>query len=195
LKGEIEKKNQFNKRTQKNQKNKDYIEKNNISQIEIEGCHWKQIKILQKCQKQKLEFKRIRTEIEILKHGTTLKFCMGNMIFKGRREKSVEKKSHWWQTVPPRPHKISFKEEDMAMNHSGWWFLAGRRCCTCCLVPYTWQPLFVFCNYYFLFIKISNCLLTYFIIEKKPVWKDWSALGYQFYFFKSFFVVSLCFEN
>jgi hypothetical protein len=127
--------------------------------------------------------------------GQLWNFAWETWFSRGGERKVWKKKAIGDQTVPPRPHKISFKEEDMAMNHSGGWFLAGRRCCTCCLVPYTRQSLFVFCNYYFLFIKISNCLLTYFIIEKKPVWKDRSAVGYQFYFFKSFFVVSLCFEN
>jgi hypothetical protein len=37
LKGKIEKKNQFNKTTKKTQMNKEQIEENNISQIEIEG--------------------------------------------------------------------------------------------------------------------------------------------------------------
>jgi len=63
LNGEIEKKNQFNKKTKK--KKKDGIEKHNIWQIEIEGWNWKYIKLLQKCQEQKLKIKRIRTEIEI----------------------------------------------------------------------------------------------------------------------------------
>jgi hypothetical protein len=56
------KKNQFNKKTKKK---KDEIVKHNIWQIEIEGCNWKYIKLLQKCQEQKLKIKRIRTEIEI----------------------------------------------------------------------------------------------------------------------------------
>jgi hypothetical protein len=41
----------------------------------------------------------------------------------------------------------------MAMNHSRGWFLAGRRCCTCCLVPYTHQLLFVFVIIIFYLLK------------------------------------------
>jgi len=41
------------------------LKKINIWKIEIKGWNWKQIKFLQKDQKQKLESKKIRTEVEI----------------------------------------------------------------------------------------------------------------------------------
>jgi len=56
------------------------MRKNNKYQIDIEEWNWKQIKLLQEGQKQKLEIKRIRAKVEILKKGPTYNFL-------GRREK------------------------------------------------------------------------------------------------------------
>ena len=84
MKGEIEKKNQF----KKNQKNKDKIWKNNISQIGMEQWNWKEIEILQKLQEKKLWIKRIRIKVEILiNKRTTLEFWMVNANFKRIKEK------------------------------------------------------------------------------------------------------------
>ena len=41
------------------------LEKNHISQIEIEWWNWKQIKVLQKDQEEKLKIKRIKIKVEI----------------------------------------------------------------------------------------------------------------------------------
>ena len=85
MKGENEKKNQFNKRSKKNKtikKMRTKLKKNNISQLEIKGWNWKQIKILQRDQEKKLKIKIIRTEVEIsIYKRTTLRFCMTNVNF------------------------------------------------------------------------------------------------------------------
>ena len=80
MKGENEKKNQFNKRSKKNKtikKMRTKLKKNNISQLEIKGWNWKQIKILQRDQEKKLKIKIIRTEVEI----SIYRFCMTNVNF------------------------------------------------------------------------------------------------------------------
>jgi len=97
LKGEIKKKNQFNKKTNKNntiKKIKTKLEKNIISQIRIEGWNKKkQIKLLQKNQEQELQIKRIRTEFDIsINKRTTIKFYIISMIFKEMREKNKSKR-------------------------------------------------------------------------------------------------------
>jgi len=72
----------------KNQKNKDQIWKNNISQIGMEQWNWKEIEILQKLQEKKLWIKRIRIKVEILiNKRTTLEFWMVNANFKRIKEK------------------------------------------------------------------------------------------------------------
>jgi hypothetical protein len=56
------------------------LKKNYISQLEIKGWNWKQIKILQRDQEKKLKIKIIRTEVEIsIYKRTTFRFCVTNV--------------------------------------------------------------------------------------------------------------------
>jgi len=92
--------------------------KNNISQIEIEGWNWNQIKILQRVKKKNLEIKIIRIEIEILiNKRTTLKFSMANVNFKGGEKKEKKKKESMARDTSchHRPYTSPQKEEDVAM--------------------------------------------------------------------------------
>jgi len=70
------------------------MRKNNKYQIDIEEWNWKQIKLLQEGQKQKLEIKRIRAKVEILKKGPTYNFW-------GRREK--KNKGHKFDDLSHEP--------------------------------------------------------------------------------------------
>jgi hypothetical protein len=70
------------------------MRKNNKYQIDIEEWNWKQIKLLQEGQKQKLEIKRIRAKVEILKKGPTYNFW-------GKREK--QNKGHKFDDLSHEP--------------------------------------------------------------------------------------------
>jgi len=79
-----------NKKKIKNQKNNDQIEKHNIWQIRIKWWNSKQIKYLQKDQKQKLKIKRIWTEFEI----PTIKMIKLSFFREERKETKEKKKPH-----------------------------------------------------------------------------------------------------
>jgi hypothetical protein len=65
LKGEIEKKDQFNKRLKKqNQKNEDQIENNNTLYTLIEERNWKLINFNKRVKEKKLKIKRIKTKLK-----------------------------------------------------------------------------------------------------------------------------------
>jgi hypothetical protein len=72
-----------------NKKNKDQMKQNSISQFEIEWCNWKQFKILQKSEKQKLKIKITRTEVDIsINQRTILGFFTSIAVFNVKREKN-----------------------------------------------------------------------------------------------------------
>jgi len=71
----IEKLSSYNPKRNQNQKNEDYIWKNNKSQLWTIWWHWKQIEIWERGPEQKLKIKKIKIKVEIsVNERTNLKF-------------------------------------------------------------------------------------------------------------------------